>query len=162
LRSGGLKGRSRSTIARAWVHTLASAIREQDRGHLITVGLLPGLPDRADAWSGFDPQELTGDLDYISVHMYPEKGQVEKALKILSKFSVGKPVVIEETFPLSCSVPELDQFFDGSRKYASGWIGFYWGQTPEALRRSKEFGDAFTLAWLEFFQKKGKEMETPR
>jgi hypothetical protein len=148
--------RPRAKIAQAWVRTLVEAIRKQDRGHLITVGLLPGTPDRADAWSGFDPKEL-GDLDYLSVHIYPKRGEVDAALKILARFAVGKPVVIEETFPLECSVDELGQFFDASRKHAAGWIGFYWGRTPEELRQSKELADHFVLAWLEFFEKKGRE-----
>jgi len=148
--------RPRSKIAQQWVHRLAQAIRQQDRRHLITVGLLPGIPDRADAWSGFDPQALVDDLDFISVHVYPEKGQVDQALKILSKFSVGRPVVIEETFPLRCSTEELAEFIDQSRKCASGWIGFYWGKTPEECRQSKQLGDALTLGWLELFQQKAK------
>lgn len=156
------KGRPRSQIAKQWVHTLVEAIRRQDRRHMITVGLLPGSPERADDWSGFDLKELT-ELDYISVHMYPESGQVDKALKILSRFSVGKPVVIEETFPLSCSFEEFKQFMDGSKKYASGWIGFYWGQTPEELRKTLTLSDAaFTLPWLEFFQKEAKSLANPR
>ena len=148
--------RPRLKIAQQWVHTLVQAIRQQDRRHLITVGLLPGIPERADAWSGFEPKTLVGDLDFISVHVYPEKGQVDQALRILSKFSVGRPVVIEETFPLRCSTEELAEFIDQSRKYASGWIGFYWGKTPEECRQSKQLGDALTLGWLELFQQKGK------
>ena len=45
--------------------------------------------------------------------------------------------MIEETFPLKCSVEEFGQFIDGSKKHAAGWIGFYWGKPPEELRRSK-------------------------
>ena len=66
----------------------------------------------------------------MSVHLYPERGKVKEALETLEGFSVGKPVVIEETFPLSCSIEELEQFIEESRGVASGWIGFYWGQTP--------------------------------
>jgi len=154
------QSRPRSKIAEQWVRTLAAAIRRHDRRHLITAGLLPGTPQRADAWSGFDPKQLA-ELDYISVHMYPKKGKVDEALTILEKFAVGKPVVIEETFPLSCSMEELEQFIDGSQKYASGWIGFYWGQMPDELRRSKEFSDTVTWQWLEFFQRKGKQAEKP-
>jgi len=36
--------------------------------------------------------------------------------KLLQGFRVGKPVVVEETFPLSCTAPELRQFIEGSRK----------------------------------------------
>jgi len=77
-------------------------------------------------------------------------------LKTLAGFAVGKPVVIEEIFPLRCSVKELDQFIDGSKKHAAGWIGFYWGKPPEELRQSKQIRHALTLAWLEYFERKGK------
>jgi len=77
-------------------------------------------------------------------------------LDTLAGFAIGKPVVIEETFFLKCSAAELDEFIEGSRQYASGWIGFYWGKTPEQLRSSKSIGDALMLGWLELFQRKAK------
>jgi hypothetical protein len=73
-------------------------------------------------------------------------------LKLLQGFKVGKPVVIEETFPLSCTVTELRQFLEASRKDAAGWIGFYWGQTPSELSKSGNVGDALTAAWLKLFE----------
>ena len=83
----------------------------------------------------------------------PETGKIDDALKTLSGFAVGMPVVIEETFPLKCSPEELQQFFAKSKAHASGWIGFYWGSPPEELRKSGTIADAITLGWLELFQK---------
>ena len=74
-------------------------------------------------------------------------------------FAVGKPVLIEETFPLACSPKELEEFIEGSRKHAAGWIGFYWGKPPDELRRSKTISDALTLGWLELFERKAKALE---
>jgi len=76
---------------------------------------------------------------------------VDEALKTLAGFSVGKPVVIEETFPLACSPKELEQFIEASKRHAAGWIGFYWGKPPEELRRSTTIPDALMLGWLELF-----------
>jgi hypothetical protein len=45
------------------------------------------------------PEKVADDLDFVSVHLYPKKGQVDEALKTLAGFAVGKPVLIEETFP---------------------------------------------------------------
>ena len=146
--------RSRTEVARQWVRTLTTAIRKIDRRHLITVGLVDWSLDRPGLTSGFIPKKTTADLDFVSVHLYPKKGEVDKALDTLAGFDVGKPVVIEETFPLSCSIEELGEFFDGSKKTATGWIGFFWGQMPDELRRSKTLGDAMTLQWLEFFEKR--------
>jgi hypothetical protein len=67
---------------------------------------------------------------------------------------VGKPVVIEEMFPLKCSAAELGQFIDQSRTLANGWIGFYWGAPPAELRPPKSIGEAITLSWLELFEQK--------
>jgi hypothetical protein len=55
-------------------------------------------------------------------------------------------------FPLTCTAQELDQFIRHSSPPACGWIGFYWGQTPEQLRQAGGIGEAMTLAWLKLFQ----------
>jgi hypothetical protein len=65
-------------------------------------------------------------------------------------------VVIEEIFPLKCTIAELEKFIGDSKEHACGWLGFYWGKTPEELRRGTTIGEAITLQWLEFFQKAKK------
>lgn len=146
------KGRARTNTAQTWIQKLTKAIRAEDKRHLITVGLVDWSLDRPGLSSGFVPQAIAPDLDFLSVHIYPEKGKVAEAIDVLSQFSVGKPVVIEETFPLRCSIEELATFFDRSKSIATGWIGFYWGKTSAECRASKTIGDALTLGWLEFFQ----------
>jgi hypothetical protein len=148
-----LNGRKRPDVARAWIATLTREIRKVDRGRLITVGLVDWSLDRPGLTSGFVPEKVAGELDFLAVHLYPEKGKVAEALKTLEGFAVGKPVIVEETFPLKCSPEELEKFILGSKKTACGWVGFYWGKTPEELRRSRTFGAALTLGWLELFRK---------
>ncbi len=105
----------------------------------------------------FVPDKVSDDLDFVSVHLYPQAKKVDEALETLHGFAAfGKPVVIEETFPLSCSQAELEEFIDKDDKDAAGWIGFFWGQTPEDLKDAKTLGDALTRDWLEFFRKKAK------
>jgi Cellulase (glycosyl hydrolase family 5) len=145
-------GRSRPEIARRWIAGLASAIRKHDSKHLITVGLLPNSLKDSPWPSGFVPETIAGGLDFLCVHIYPKTGQLPADLKLLQGFAVGKPVVIEETFPLSCSPPELRQFLEASRKDAAGWVGFYWGQTPAELSKSTSLGDSMTAGWLKLFQ----------
>jgi hypothetical protein len=151
--------RSRPDIARRWIHLLASAIREKDKRHLITVGLVDWSLDRPGLTSGFVPAKVADDLDFISVHLYPHKGKIKEALQTLEGFAVGKPVLIEETFPLACSAEELGDFIEKSKKHAAGWLGFYWGKPPEELRRSQTIADAMTLGWLELFQRNAKALE---
>ncbi|MCC6421008.1 MAG: cellulase family glycosylhydrolase [Gemmataceae bacterium] len=150
------KGRPRPEIAAAWTKQLAAAIRKHDKRHLITVGLVDWSLDRPGLTSGFVPDRIAAPLDLICVHIYPKKGEVDEALATLKGFAIGKPVVIEETFPLQCSVEEFARFMKASRQTAAGWIGFYWGQTPAELRRANTFPAAITLQWLEFFQKEAK------
>jgi hypothetical protein len=119
---------------------LAVAIREKDKRHLITVGLVDWSLDRPGLTSGFVPEKVADDLDFVSVHLYPKKGKVDEALKTLAGFAIGKPVLIEQTFPLACSPEALEQFIDGSKEHAAGWIGFYWGSRPKSYagrRRSQ-------------------------
>ena len=101
------------------------------------------------------------DLGANVVRIYPEKDKVTETMETLSAFAVGKPVVIEEMFPLNCSFPEFERFLDGSRKTASGWIGFYWGRTPEENRKSNTVEDALMVRWLEIFQKRASRNESP-
>jgi len=151
--------RERPAVALAWVRRLKAAIRRHDPRHLVTVGLVPWSLDRPGLSSGFVPERIATELDFISVHLYPESGRVDEAMETLRGFAVGKPVVIEETFPLKCGRPELERFLDASREVASGWIGFYWGKTPEECRRSGTIRDAMMWGWLDLFQKNAKTMK---
>jgi hypothetical protein len=153
------RDRARPEIARQWCHRLVAAIRKHDQRHLVTVGLVPWSLDRPGITSGFVPEKIAPDLDFLAVHIYPEKGKVKESLETLSGFALGKPVVIEEMFPLNCPFPEFERFLDESRNTASGWIGFYWGKTPEEYRRSNTIQDALMLGWLEMFQKRAGEFK---
>ncbi len=161
------KGRQRHEIAQKWIGKLVSAIRKHDQRHLVTVGLVPWSLERPGLTSGFVPERIAGDLDFISVHVYPEAGKVDEAIETVKGFgAAGKPVLIEEMFPLKCGADELSRFIDRSRPHAAGWIGFYWGTTPEEYRSAKAkgagtIGDALTLSWLELFEKKTPQIFSP-
>jgi hypothetical protein len=101
---------------------------------------------------------MARELDYLSVHVYPASGKLDESLKLLKDFQYGKPVVIEEIFPLGCSIGELEDFIRQSRGSASGWIGFYWGKSPDELRESPQLSDKVLLSWLELFSKMRGEM----
>ena len=142
-------GRERPEIARQWIARLVAAIRRHDPRRLVTVGLLPDPSGR----SGFVPREVARELDFLSVHIYPDRSRLNEDLQTLGAFAAGKPLVIEETFPLKCGAEDLGRFIRESGRYASGWLGFYWGRTPAELRTSNTIGDALMLAWLELFQR---------
>src|SRR5262245_55635655 len=52
-----LGDRTRPDVARHWIETLSKAIRKQDRGHLITVGMVHWSLDRPGLTSGFVPEK---------------------------------------------------------------------------------------------------------
>lgn len=158
-------GRTREAIAVAWVRRLTGAIRAHDRETLITVGLLPW----SRKWrhlSGFLPVAVAPELDFVSVHLYPESDAPDEALESLRQFAVGKPVVIEETFPLRCSPAELETFLRASRAVACGWLGHYDG-APIAELDQRERDGTLTIAqaiyrsWLVLFVRLGPEFATP-
>jgi hypothetical protein len=72
-------GRDRADIAVAWIRQMKRAIRTHDRERLITVGLFPifGSPEA----SGFAPRRIAPEVDFISVHFYPEAGRVEQTTR---------------------------------------------------------------------------------
>jgi hypothetical protein len=158
-------GRKREEIARDWVRMLTAAIRKHDKEHMITVGMLPPS-EKLGIFSGFLPKVLAPELDFICVHIYPRAGKVDEALEFLSRYAVGKPVVIEETFNLRCGVADLEMFLRKSKGTACGWVGHYGGLTPadfEALRKADKLtlSHAFMEDFLKLFVKLGPHMQGP-
>lgn len=151
--------RPRPEIAARWTQMLVTAIRTVDRRHLITVGLVDWSLDRPGLTSGFVPDQIAADLDFLCVHLYPEKGRLEEALTTLKGFQVGKPVVVEEMFPLKCSAQELDEFVVRSQPVAAGWFSFYWGKELNTLQSSSSLGDALLAQWLEFFRRRAGRLQ---
>lgn len=154
-----LAGRTREAVARAWVDQMVGAIRQHDPRHLITVGEIPFILEFHGGKPFFASKEVGEKLDFASVHFYPQKGEVDWALEALGKYKSGKPLVVEELFPLKCSTDELGQFIDRSRPVADGWIGFYWGETIDEYATDKpDIGKAITKEWLKFFRAKAEEI----
>jgi len=141
-------GRPPGQIARQWIGRMTAAIQRHDTQHLITIGLLP-FPGGG---TGLESREVAELLGFLSVHIYPASGKMPEARRTVEGFAVGKPLVLEEIFPLTCTAPELGRFLEDVRPHVAGWIGFYWGKTPTELARSGEISDAMTLGWLRLFQ----------
>jgi len=155
-------GRTQKEIARTWVDRMVTAIRKEDGRHLVTVGVIPWALTWPNAQPLFYSKEVGEHLDFVSVHFYPKGGEIDKALKALAVYDVGKPLVIEEMFPLNCSMSDLGHFIEGSRGLATGWIGFYWGKTiAEYKKQPGTIGDSLTLEWLEYFVKNAQNSTLP-
>jgi len=146
-------GREGSEVWRRWVHKLATAIHHQDKRRLVTVGLLP-LPNRGML------KGVGAEVDYMSVHLYPKAKQVDEQIKTIKLYSVGKPLIIEETFPLECSMAEMLDFIEKSKGTADGWISFYWGKPLAELKSSKDIADRMLFGWLDQFRKMAPTIRT--
>lgn len=147
-------GRPRPEVAAAWIARLVPAIRKHDRRGLVTVGLVDWSLDRPGLTSGFVPTKISADLDFLCVHLYPQEGKLEEDLKTLAGFAVGKPLIVEETFPLKCSPQTLETFMEKAEPPVVGWISFYWGTPPAELRRSTAFADVLLADWLERMERR--------
>lgn len=147
-----LAGRTRIEVARDWVQKLTGAIHEVDQRHLLTVGVIPWAQVFKGAKPIFYAPEVGGPLDFASVHFYPKKGQLAATLEALAVYEVGKPLVIEEIFPLGAGLDETAAFIDASRKHVDGWISFYWGATIEENEAKKDLAGAITAQWLRYWR----------
>jgi hypothetical protein len=133
---------------------MVDAIRRHNQRHMVTVGCIPWVFVFGGGKPDFYSPSVGRRLDFVAVHFYPKKGEVDKALTALKAYDVGKPIVIEEMFPLSCSENELIEFVRKSSNITDGWISFYWGAPVEQLRAAKPptLAEAITASWLDKFQ----------
>lgn len=153
-----LKDRTRHEVAEAWVNKMVDAIRQEDKETLITVGVIPWALTWPNAKPLFYSPTVSRKLDFVSVHFYPGRNEVDKALKALKVYDIGKPIVVEEFFPLKCSQKELLTFVEQADQ-VDGWFSFYWGTTAKELRSDKSprdakriIADQITASWLDAFQ----------
>lgn len=155
--------RSQIEIAKAWVDRLTTAIRSEDRTHMVTVGAIPWAHIWPAAKPIFYSPEISPALDFVSIHLYPKKGEVDQALATIAVYDIGKPLVIEETFPLGCSIGEMDDFLRRSKTRTNGHISFYWGRTAAEYAAAPEKSDVAALmaAWLNYFQEQSDSMKRP-
>jgi hypothetical protein len=156
-----LAGRTREDVARRWVEKLVAAIRQHDDRHMITVGVIPWALTFPGAKPLFYAGAVAKQLDFVSVHFYPKRGELDAALRALRVYEVGKPLVVEECFPLRCDIDELCEFIDRSHGFVDGWMSFYWGkQASDYEREGKTIGDAIIAGWLERFAARSTTMRT--
>jgi len=107
--------RTRQEIARAWVKRLTEAIREVDDDALITVGVIPWVFVFGGGEPLFHHPDVGGPLDLVCVHFYPKTGEVDRAIKALRAYDIGKPLIIEEIFPLKAPLHDAAAFIEQSR-----------------------------------------------
>jgi hypothetical protein len=95
----------------------------------------------------------------------PALAQLRELLKIAenSAIHLKKPIVIGETFPLSCGVEDERAFLLQSREFAHGWIGHWPDESPAQLAELKQAGkatlqNAIWLSGVDLFQAIGPQL----
>jgi hypothetical protein len=154
-------GRTRGEVTRQWIRRLAPGIRKADPGRLVTAGMFYVFEVPGGLTLGPEAKEFMGDLDHASVHCYPKDGKVSGLVDLLGGLKPGKPIVIQEMFPMNCSMANFEAFVLGSRAHVAGWTGFYWGRSLEDMQGSKDPGDALMTAWLTWFRDQAPRMQGP-
>ncbi len=149
-----MKGRTRIEVAKAWVDKLCTVIRREDPETLLTVGVIPWAQVFPGAKPIFYAPEVHGPLDFASIHLYPKGDEIEPSLKAMQVYAVGKPLVIEEIFPLSASIETTWAFMQAADPHVAGFVSFYWGATEAENRAKNTLPGALTAAWLARWSKK--------
>jgi hypothetical protein len=116
------------------------------------------VPFGPGAKSAFCDPEVSAALDFLSVHYYPRQGKLADDLAILKHYDIGKPLVIEEIFPLSADAETTAEFIRQSRTAADGWLSFYWGTTPGEYDKEPGIQPAAIGNWLRHFNALRGEM----
>jgi len=154
-----MRGRADREVAKEWIAEMSAAIRAVDKRRMITVGVTPCEETFGPgAKSAFRDPDVSAPLDFLCVHYYPRKGKLDDDLAILKLYCLGKPLVIEELFPLQADIGTTEEFIRRSRPDADGWISFYWGKTPEEYDRQPGTKSALTGSWLRHFSALRGEM----
>jgi len=147
-----MRGRTEQEVAKAWIAEMSAAIRAVDQRHMITVGLACWEPAFGPgARSAFCNPDVSAALDFLCIHFYPRQGKLDEDLTFLQHYVTGKPLVLEEIFPLSADIETTAEFIRRSRTSVNGWLSFYWGKTPAEYDQTPGIQDSVTGHWLRQF-----------
>jgi hypothetical protein len=141
-------GRTDKEVAAAWVDKLSTAIRDVDKHTMITVGVIPWAQVFKGAKPLFYSPEASGPLDFVSIHLYPGKDKLDADLAAMKVYDIGKPLVVEEIFPLNAGFEGTEAFMDKATPPVDGWISFYWGKSIDEYKQKGDIGGAVIGDWL--------------
>lgn len=146
--------RENREIAGDWIEAMVGAIRKHDKETPVTVGVIPW----AFVWAGAKPVfyslRTMDDLDFVSIHCYPKSENLDKEIAALAVYDLGKPLVIEEIFPMNCSMEEFEKFMQAADPKVDGWISHYFGHTPEEHRAGAEPGGVISADFFELWSRR--------
>lgn len=157
-----LAGRPAVQVGTEWIAQMTAAIAVDPHTPL-TVGMPNALGVPAEAvqqmltqipprllpllgqWRGgpqpvVAPDRPNAELDLYCLHSYPHTGAADQTIDEIRAWAAhGNPLVVEETFPLHCTIPGWLDYAHAADPDTAGWLTFYWGTTrrpePEGRRR---------------------------
>ncbi|MCA9161193.1 MAG: hypothetical protein KDA72_22840, partial [Planctomycetales bacterium] len=115
----------------------------------------------------FYSPEIAKHFDFVSIHAYPDHDKLDENIAALAVYDIGKPLVVEETFPLSCTLDDMDRFVEGGKDRVDGWISHYFGYSieeheagaePHGIAPDAPFG-ATVADFLKFWSEKGESIK---
>jgi hypothetical protein len=163
--SHGGPGRESADIAASWIDRMVTAIRRHDRDTPVTVGIIPWAFVWPTATS--DPFYARGKgqgldrLDFVSIHVYPHSGKLDAERAATAVYDLGKPLVVEEIFPMGCTVRELNAYVHATTDRVDGWVAHYFGSTPAEHRRGVDPAGTQTADFLDAWQRLGTHLIEP-
>jgi len=131
-----------STTIKDWIGTLSSAIRSEDQNTLITVGFL----------ALGSVTQFEEDLDYVSIHVYPKSGELQRSIDKVINNQGNSPLILEEISNLDCNIQELEDFLNQIEGKYQGLMGHYFGKTLSQMQANNSFSDATRANFINFFR----------
>jgi hypothetical protein len=125
-------------VAKAWIDKMVGTIRQHDPHTPTAIGwsLLyeNHLPIFYDA-------EVAENLDVVCVHHYPAQDADNEAIASrIAKYEIGKPIIIEETYLLRCTLEVFSKFIDDTLSSGTdGSVTYFAGKTFSELRKDGTF-----------------------
>ncbi|MDG2015275.1 MAG: cellulase family glycosylhydrolase [Pirellulaceae bacterium] len=154
-----LNGRTRKEIAKVWIDRMVTTIRQHDPRTPISIGVIPFALKNENAQPLFYDPLVAENLDLVCIHAYPTTDAAENEVKAqrISKYEIGKPILIEEIYNHNSGQPLMVDFIEDSLVAGvDGWISFYHGETIEELYEDGSISTWFQIPVLEYYRDEGE------
>ena len=145
-------------LALKWLSKLSNSVKKADPSRLVTLGLCGLNLPYSKFYSSFSPELIKPYVDFLCIHFVPKlithepySDNAEEFIKQIKASYVGKPLVVEEFFPLVPLDKLYVNFIKPANKYVNGWISYYWGKPISELKSSDKISDQMTAGWLKYF-----------
>ncbi len=154
-----LNGRTRKEVAKAWIDRMVTTIRQHDPRTLISIGVIPFAIKYENAQPLFYDPLVAENLDLVCLHTYPTPDAADNRARAqrISKYEIGKPILIEEIYNHISGHPLMVDFIEDSLAAGvDGWISFYQGKTIEELYEDGSVYTWFQIPIQEYYRDEGE------